>query len=672
MRKMMKNSVVFLLVITLIFSSVLIVSADNGQAAIPVRSFFEELGADVQWDMETRLVIITLEENTYVLVVGSNIAYKNNDAVTLQENIYIKQNKSFIAAADLETLLSAESRYLGAAISTATLGAMQFMEPVSISGMTIVIVDAENDFTWTGGFGYADVDKKTPVDENTLFGLASISKTFTAVAVMQLVESGVLDIDKPVTTYLPDFKLPADLVIGEGDYRNITPRMLLAHASGIQPDIVGLGVLTSNNYNKSYMDNFIKTVSEFPMLTPENYTTNYSNNAFTLLGVLVAELMGYDSYFNGFVSYTSEKIFKPLGMEMTTFALEEKHMPYVAQPHLDAETRDEFLYYNAIPAGGIFSNANDMARYMHALLNGGIYEESRILSESSVEKMFTIYELGSDFSPGLIVNMRPGLGIMQTASMDGFTYSGHNGNLVHYHSSMLFDTDSKLGVFISTNSITGMYILEALTPMILKTAVYEKTGVLNLPLSDSTVKPITLSEEELLPYVGFYTVAGADDLMTVAVIEKSLTVMFPGIPFPMTLIPMSNGSFYNEDTELYFRFEVIQGEMIVYIGEFKTHLIGARYDADIMTAADDFEQWVGTYYPVIGEGEVSIVTQVEVGIDARGFSHVMLYTMHGQTSYSPLIAIGEGNDNNYLGGLSLYKDGNDTYLVFSGLTLKKK
>ena len=676
MNRFFRKVTVFILVVVLAFANAVVVFANNTEdpARIPIRSFFQEAGADVEWDDESRSVIITLEDDEFVLNENSLVAYRNDEAVELQYAIIIQHGQALIAASDLAILLGVEQGYLGITIESATQMAAQYMELLSVSGLTMAIVDAENGFTWTGGFGFADVSAGVPVDEFTLFGLGSISKTFTAAAVMQLVEAGVIDLDEPVVSYLPDFSMPTDLVLSMADYRNITPRMLLAHASGIHGDIVASGVATTGRANPGFMNDFLDTMTGFPMATPEATVFSYANNSFTLLGVLVAAMTGADSFYDGFVDYTRDNIFEPAGMELTTFALQDMHRQYLALSYFDAETQDEFLYYNAVPAGGVFSNANDMARFMHTILNGGAFdsEDSRILSPDSVSQMLQAQDFGFDEAPNFMApNVNPGMGFLNSTGLDGFKYVGHGGNLIHYHSGMVYDLDSGLGVFVSTNSITGMALAEALPVLILQTAIYEKTGALDVPESDFSVLPIELDPEQLQELEGFYTIVGADSL-AYAFVDEDGTLYMDNIlqlSFPLELVPLSNGSFINLDTELYFWFEDFGGEMLLYIGEFKNYMMGAKLDSEVILAItpdEGFLQWMGTYYPVTDEGDVCLFSHLVVDIDENGFSYALLYTLHGMTPFSLLIPIG---DDVYYGGIVFSVEGDDIWMEFSGARL---
>ena len=641
---------------------------DDGPARLPIRAVFEEVGAEVSWDGDERSITITLEPDVYILYAFSSIAFINGEELALQFDIIIIDDRSFIAVDDLMLLFSSGG-YLNGTIKTAHAASQEIMQLLSVPGLTIAIVDAQEGFTWTQGFGYADVAGEVPVTEHTLFNLASISKSFTALAVMQLVEEGLIDLDEPVVTYLPDFTMPTDMLFGIGDYRNITPRMLLAHASGICGDIMASGVLSTGNANPDYMNSFLDAIAKLPMAAPEATEYSYANNSYTLLGVLVAAMMDYDSYYDGFVEYTRANIFEPAGMELTTFALEERHMQYLAQPYYDAETLDEFLYYNALPAGGIYSNAHDMARFMHIILSGGESEEGALLTAEYIDKMFETQDFSFESGMNLMApNMLPGMGFLYTIGLDGFVQTGHPGNLVHYHSCMAFDRDTGLGVFVSVNSISGMAAANALATALLQTAIFEKTGTLDLPESDLTVESAELSEEDALAIAGLYSILGGDSLSYIVFEDDVLYIInFPGIPAPLALVPLSDGSFFNPDTMLRFWFEEVQGELLIFLGEFKMYFTGGKLDPDVLQADDGIGQWIGMYEAVTEDGFPSLISHAEVGVDENGIAFIRMLALHGQTPFSILLAVDDGV---YLGGIVFSADGDDVLLEFSGVTMK--
>ena len=672
-QRSLKTCLAFLLVITMIFANVLTVTATSASEpaqVVSIREIFAESGGSVQWDSANRRIIATLEDDTFLFYPGSTRAYRNAERFNLSTEIVIVNSVAYIAMQDLLRLFEASVEeetpvytleHLELTIKSTEAAIPPLLEELSITGLTIALVDANNDFTWVQGFGYADTGTGRPVDGYSIFGVASISKPFTAIAVMQLVEEGLIDLDEPVVTYLPEFSQLPDHLVGTGDYRNITVRMLLSHASGILSDLMASGVFSTDGYYRGYMDNFLDTLAGLPMSAPESYMFAYANNAFTLLGILVATVAtDYDSVFDGFVSYTQENILTPSGMNQSTFMLTDSHMPYLAMPYINAATPDSFAYFNFLPTGGLFASGYDMARFMHIILGGGnLPEGGRLLPARTIRQMLTPQEF--DLASGLdfmIPNMQPGIGFIQTTHISGFTYVGHPGNLIHYHSDMVFDLDSGIGVFVSVNSISGMPVVRDLAVSVLTSAVFEATGNVEVPVSNDMVEPVELDAADLLALEGVYTNIGASEFIRVTAGDGNLYLT--GIlPTQMTLIPLSDGSFVCPETTLRFWFEDYDGEILVFLGEFKSLMIGIRLNPALITAPEGFERWIGTYYVQNPPGLGSVVYRADIGIDEDGFAYMRVSTLNNMTPIQALISI---DGYSFVGGISFSYDDDGTWL----------
>jgi len=682
MKNIISRVTAVMLAFTIAFSGLMVAAETAPDAPVfSVREIFEEEGVVIEWHETERSIVINLDGTVIVLVVDEIGATVNNEPIDLIDGVFIENDRAYITVNDLSILFGLDPAmilmifdataeldqvHLGNTIFTAELVAAQVMDLFTVQGMTIALVDANTGFTWTQGFGLADSTTNTPVDELTLFNVASVSKTFTALALMQLVEAGLVDLDTPVVYYLPDFHLPSDAT-GEGDYRNITPRMLLAHASGMQNDIMGLGVLTHTEYNQNFMNDFLDIIAEFPMLMPELSVLSYANNPFTLAGVLIAEVMGYEHAFDGFVSFTNEHIFAALGMDLSTFALTDAHRPYVSQAYIQTGEQDVFLYYNALPAGGLFSNAHDMAIFMHMLLNNGYANGAQFVSAQTIEQMFTIqsFDLASE-SDRMIPNMYPGLGILYIESIEGWRHSGHPGNLVHYHSMMALDRETGLGVFVSVNSISGMAVPQIVPQLLLQTAIVELTGALELPTPDLTVTFVERDAAEFEAYVGMYVIPGSAHFGSVFIDDGVLMLVgFLGISDePMALAPLSDGSFAFGDLEdgLRIWFESIDGSYVLLVGEFQSLMVGVQIDTEAVTNVEGIEEWIGTFLPVVEGNDVSLLVYAVVGVNEDGVAYMRFLALHGVESISPLT--NNGDDN--FGGIQFSIEGDDVFMEFSG------
>jgi CubicO group peptidase (beta-lactamase class C family) len=622
-----KITALFLAVMFILSSGAFAVSVSSAPVNpnyLPLRMIFEARGADVYWCDVNRRIEVTHADDEYIFFMGSANAYKNGSAFALAYPI-AGDGTSFIAFEDAWFLFEHESGEYAGAIATAVLTAFTFLDMFAVPGYTVAIVDAETGFTWTGGFGHACTQTRVFVNETTVFSLASISKMFTAVAVMQLVEEGLIDLDEPVVTYLPEFSLLPNPMYG-GDSDEITIRMLLSHTSGIHGDFFGHGALTFGGHHPGYLNGLLEKLAGEYMNFPQDMIFAYANHGFNVLGILIARLAGYSDYFAGFDAYMTENIFAPAGMEMSAFIVCERTIAAMAKPYVMAGRPDAYLHYNGLPTGGLHSNAADMARFMHVLLGGG-----DLLSPESAAVMLARHDFEFGLSP---MGMAYGLGTMHRLELDGYAHAGHGGNLIQFHSEMVFDLDSGIGVFTSTNSLTGALGVSSLATAILQAAVMEKTGAIDRldPVADPGAVPVELTSEELRKLTGIYNFVG--DGMSELVYTEGFGLHIDGVPLPF--VPMSDGSFDLNGTRFWFIPIVEDGAeaIIVTVGPFASHVYGARLDASSFFEADEeITSWFGTYAaPMDPEtGQVSIVGQILLRENAHGFAELLIFPINSLT-----------------------------------------
>lgn len=201
-------------------------------------------------------------------------------------------------------------------------------------------------------YGTDDAAKKTDATTDSLYCIASISKMFTTVAVQKLAEEGKIDLDQPVVTYIPEFKMK------DARYKDITVRMLLNHSSGLFGG--GLeNVLLFNDADTSYHDHFLeKLAGETLKADPGAYSV-YCNDGFQLAELVVERVSG-----KSFTDYLQEQIFKPLGLSHTRTPLQIGNADAVAGAYLEKGGKKlPTEYLNSIGAGGLFSNAEDLCRF---------------------------------------------------------------------------------------------------------------------------------------------------------------------------------------------------------------------------------------------------------------------------------------------------------------------
>jgi CubicO group peptidase (beta-lactamase class C family) len=311
------------------------------------------------------------------------------------------------------------------------------LERSDIAGASVLVMKDGNVLVQKG-YGYADVKTKRPVDPNaTIFRLASISKLFTWISVMQLVEQGRLDLDADVDRYL-------DFQIRPAFNKPITLRNLMTHTGGFE-EVLNDIILTDSHKAVSLRDDLIHNQ---PMrLFPPGEIPAYSNYGVGLASYIVQRASG-----EPFEQYVQEHIFTPLGMTHSTFHQPlEKRLEYTDSFGYRNNTTKPpvgFEIFNPVGAGGVSSSAADMGRFGQALLNGGELEGQRILKPETLAQMWTPQFRASDQLPPIC------MGFYQVWR-NNLRWVGHEGDLIAFHSLFFVEPQQKVVLFVSYNSAGG-------------------------------------------------------------------------------------------------------------------------------------------------------------------------------------------------------------------------
>jgi len=307
------------------------------------------------------------------------------------------------------------------------------LERSDLAGAVVMVMRGD-DVLLKKGYGYADAKKKTPVDPDaTLFRLASISKLFTWVSVMQLVEQGKLDLDTDVNQYL-DFKI--EPAFG----KPVTLRELMTHTSGFEEQIES--VLQREKAKPFALRDYLVRYQP-KRIYPPGTVGAYSNYGVGLAGYIVQRTSG-----EKFEDYVRRHIFDPLGMKHSTFdqpAGKDLYGSVSDGYTATAKPAVGFEVFNPMPAGGISTTAGDMSRFARALMNGGALDGQRILKPETVQLMWTRQFSASPSMPAMDMGF-------YEVQRNGLKFVGHNGDLAAFHSQFEIEPEKKLVYFISYNS----------------------------------------------------------------------------------------------------------------------------------------------------------------------------------------------------------------------------
>lgn len=314
-----------------------------------------------------------------------------------------------------------------------------------VPGACIAVV-RDGEVAWTRAYGEADREADRPTTTDTMFRVASITKSVTAWGVLTLVEEGEIDLDDPIERHVTRWELPEAAF----DTGAVTVRRLLAHTSGLQMGLPDEDELYAPDETRPTPEEVLDgTGLEAPARfeRPPGTAFGYSNAGFVLLELLIEEVTGRD-----YATYVREEVLEPLGMDDATFTWDADLESRLATGYtLDGERGPVFVDPIKAP-GGLYATAGDIARFVAAAAEGpeGEPPGREVVAAESLEEMHTpavettgLYGYVSDgYGLGHFVETLPG---GQRAAWHG---GQHTGWLSHYHCV----PESGDGIVVLTNS----------------------------------------------------------------------------------------------------------------------------------------------------------------------------------------------------------------------------
>src|SRR6266545_4744823 len=297
---------------------------------------------------------------------------------------------------------------------------------------------------WSAGYGYSNLWARTPATPSTVYLIGSTFKAMSTIALLQQMERGKFKLDDRVNDYLTDFKIQ-----GEDPQHPVTFRHLLTHTSGLPGDFGPFPVWghTLPPRLEEYLRKSLKVAK--PPLT----SVVYSNMAYTLIAYLVQKFSGVP-----YKQYIQEHIFSPLEMTSTAFeptpAMEERlSIPYTVDEKTGSQIGATRLKAAVWPAGLVYGTVLNQSNWLIANLNGGVFKGKRLISEKTLEQVFTRqYDQFKGPIEGLWGNADAGFGLTWWVQVrDGDRYIAHSGSVPGYTAFLLGNRDRKLGFAILTN-----------------------------------------------------------------------------------------------------------------------------------------------------------------------------------------------------------------------------
>lgn len=311
----------------------------------------------------------------------------------------------------------------------------------SAPGAIVTVVQGDQ-ILLNKGYGYADVEKKTAVNpDETLFRVGSVTKTFTAMALLQLVDQGKVDLEEDIRTYFPDIKF-------KNSFKEpVRVKHLILHNTGFEPREVKVDDIHTDFETYYPLEDYVK--ENFPPVIRKPGTSYmYDNFAYLLQGYLIEKVTG-----KRYEDYMKENIFSILEMNHSHTVVSPDILKNLATGY-DPTSGKPIPVYNVkptnLPDGGMFTTGSDMAKFMIAQLNNGTYKDQSVLSEKSIQLMHTYQQMIHPKFPDTT------LGFEAPYSLVSNEYVvNKGGDLPGFSSDVWLVPNEKIGVFISSNMLGG-------------------------------------------------------------------------------------------------------------------------------------------------------------------------------------------------------------------------
>jgi CubicO group peptidase (beta-lactamase class C family)/D-alanyl-D-alanine dipeptidase len=406
---------------------------------------------------------------------------------------------SHILAGDNATNIPARKDYAGIVQTLRPFIEREIAEK-GIPGLSIAIVD-DQQVVWAEGFGMADPHERKPATAATVYRIGSVSKLFTDIAIMQLVERGELNLDAPITDHLPNFQ-PRNPFGAP-----ITLRQLMSHRSGLlrEPPV--------GNYFETSQPSLAATVrslNDTELVFAPNTHTKYSNAAIAVVGYLLEERNR-----EPFAKYLKSSVLDRMGLTHSSFEPDPNVISNLAKAEMwnyDGLTFDAPTFQLGMaPAGSMYSTVTDLGHFLSELMARGQTGNGALLQPKTIEQMWSPQfpnPGGRVFGLGFIVR-----------SVDGHRLVGHGGAIYGFATTLDLLPDDKVGVVVTATKDAVNAVTERIGEETLKLVLDQRAGKpLTLPPATSAV-----SAEIGRALVGRY--GTGDDAVDITYLDGRLSLL---------------------------------------------------------------------------------------------------------------------------------------------------
>ena len=413
------------------------------------------------------------------------------------------------------------------------------MSDDNVKGLSVALVDGDR-IVWVKGFGFADWDNRIRATGDTLYHLGAVSKIFTAAEVLKLAQEGRIGLDRPLRKYLPEFSIHNRFKKAKA----LTVRSLLASHSGL-PGFFLKGIWVDQPEG---LTDFIKDLKSDYLVAPPQSLYKYSYVDYDLLGRLV-EVRRKEA----FADAVKEDLFDPLGMDSSSFDNSSDADPRLAQGYRKGD-KVKLIHLRDVPVAGMVSSANDLAKFLQAVL-GGQESGGQSRKESKILKsMFKPQYPDIPLDFGHQVGMGWQLSGLDIEGSQGTAW--HDGEYPPYIAQLTVLDRQGLGLVFLSNSEEGDKTREEITVRSMKLMLQAKFGM----KEDLKKKKIVMSKTVEVPIdqldqdAGYYSALG--QLMKVIRQDSHLAAEWDG--HQLDLLPVSQDTFVPHITFIIFPIDLPQ------------------------------------------------------------------------------------------------------------------
>jgi CubicO group peptidase (beta-lactamase class C family) len=521
---------------------------------------------------------------------------------------------------------------------------------------------------------YSKKTGEKPSNSN-MYGIGSISKTFTAVAIMQLVEQGKVKLDVPITEYIPEFTMK------DSRYKEITVRMLLNHTSGLMGNTITNNILFQGKYSSPYNDLLNSLKNATLKAAPGKFAT-YCNDGYTLAELIVQKVSNMS-----FSSYIKKNISQAISLQNTETPADKFDMEKLVNTYLEGtDIRVPYETCTTIGEGGMYSTAEDLCQFAQIFMEGST---AKVLSQTSVKEMANA-EYKKGVWPEEDYSMESyGLG-WDCVDMGAFEQYGiealYKGGSTQFYKSALIilPRENMAMAVISTGGVGAFNELMAKNVLL---SYLKAKGTINEIIKDKTFeKPVAAAmPEELTKFEGMYS--NNQTLFKVEISKKGKLSLIENPDMNKnkeTYLYIGDNKFCSPDGSGYFSFVVNRGITYLYYNSCSTlepfnQIEESGYLAQKMTQnklslsiANVWKKRAGKRYFVVSEQYNSQVyvynSQLGISLLKSIDGYCNYGTITGKNTAKTMVQI-PGALGRDLNELNFYSEGKKQYLDFNGTKL---